>query len=89
MSGERYVDETCMSSWPKTTSCGVREWVHPFPPIYFLHQDSKKKTWCVIQRNWDLAATKQFKTKTGAINSFIRERSKFLIKEYRELLKRK
>lgn len=60
---------------------GGREWIHPAPPQYFLHQikvswsptdTSMLGKWEIIDAHMDLAVTALFKSRRGAINAFAR-----------------
>jgi hypothetical protein len=55
-----------------TVGEGGREWVHPEELEFFLYQDKKTLLWCIIFRTADLAVTKQYKTKRGAVGAFMR-----------------
>jgi len=59
-------------TWPRVTRDDDqgREWIHPVPPRFYLHQDKETKMWCVIDRTWDLGITKEYKRKHDCIRGF-------------------
>jgi hypothetical protein len=68
-----------------TTDKSGREWIHPTPLRYYVHQFERnaftKPTdyfigkWVVIDARTDLAVTKFWKSKRGALNEFMRAQS--------------
>ena len=62
-------------SWPITTTDEFegREWIHPNPPRYYLHQRPEDGFWCIIDRTLDLSVSRPVKTKNRAIRLFLKQ----------------
>ena len=55
-----------------------REWVHAQPLRFYLYKEESgedKGKWCVIDRYWDLAASRKFARKSDCVKSFIKRHS--------------
>ena len=59
-----------------TTDEKGREWVHAERLRHHLYQDDRTQLWCVLDRNADLAVTKDYTTKPRAIEAFRRSWNK-------------
>ena len=56
-----------------TTDSDGREWVHPEALRFYLYQSRETQLWCILDRDADLAVTKQHKTRRGAWGQFLRD----------------
>jgi hypothetical protein len=54
-----------------------REWVHTKPLRYYLYHDEERQVWFVVDRETDVAATQEYKSKQEAIDAFLREYAEY------------
>ena len=69
--------------WPKTTidSDKGREWIHPKPPLCYLHQieespmnePSEVGKWIVVDRVYGFRETRPYARKSDCIRAFIKQ----------------
>lgn len=52
-----------------------REWIHARPLRYYLHKETEGEQagkWVVIDRHWDLRATKFYTRKKDCVKAFVK-----------------